>query len=296
MEITNLDTVRQIGEEYGWNDHQIEMALSTAIRMCYLEHDMLVEVDVNMQTGTIAARRRNGYGDRGVWIDINKPLLPSVSLFMHVMELMQWADGAPGRVLEGTVAGYRDGGVLYRTIDNLVIIPENLLSVMDYHQRPEVGDTQVIALCASYDDVSGLRVATRRGQEFVAAVTETFYPDCITGIWMGASNSWAVIRMHPDDMGQWLENGGVNVKHLQQTLGLRRITLIPEGEGESQEEREQSELRHFVNNAWKDCRIAELTPERIVLHTPLGDSDPRKMRTFTSMLKKIAPQRDQVIL
>jgi hypothetical protein len=113
---------------------------------------------------------------------------------------------------------------------------------------------------------------------------------------MGASNSWAVIRMLPDVMTQWLENGGVNVRHLQKVLGIRRITLIPQGQSENEQENLDSEIRHFVNNAWKACRIEQLAPDRIVIHTPLDSNDPRKLRTFTSMLKKIAPEREQVII
>jgi hypothetical protein len=296
MKIAALDTVKKIGEEYGWTRVQLESALSTAIRLCYIERDMLVEVDVNLDFGTISARRRNGYGDRGMWIDIERPILPSVSMFMEIMELMQWGDGAPGRVLEGEVTGFRDGGVIYRVQDNLVIVPENLLSVLDFHEKPPLGTKQVLALCASKDNASGMRIATRRGKEFVAAVAECYYPDCVTGIWMGASNSWAVIRMEAEDMSTWLEAGGVNVKHLQTVLGLRRITLIPQGHGATEQESRDMELKHFINNAWKACKIAQLTPERIVIHTPLDKQDPRKLRTFTSMLAKLTPEREQVIL
>lgn len=296
MQIANLEVVRKIGEEYGWGDATIEQALGNAIRLCYAERGMLVEVDVNMEEGTIAARRRNGVAERGLWVDIRDPIMPSVKMFMQIMEMQQWGDGSPGRIVEGQVAGFRDGGVIYRVAHNLVFVPENLLSVMDYHERPPLGETQAIALCASKDKVSGMRTGTRRGLEFVAAVMECYYSDCVSGIWMGASNSWAVIRMDPEVMSEWLENGGVNVQHLQKVLGVRRITLLPEGEGEDEQESRDNELRHFVNNSWKACQIRELTPERVVLFTPLDSNDPRKLRTFSSMLKKIAPEREQVIL
>ncbi|MAF31680.1 MAG: hypothetical protein VXY83_05415 [Pseudomonadota bacterium] len=296
MRVANIETVRLIGEEYGWTEAQIEQALASAIRLCYAEKDMLVEVDVNLKEQTIATRRRNGYGDRGVWIDIRDPLMPSVNMFMQIMEIHQWGDGAPGRVLEGEVAGYRDGGIFYRVGTKHVYIPENLLSVMDFHEKPALGTKQVLTLCASRDGVAGMRVGTRRGKEFVAAVMECYYPECISGIWMGASNSWAVIRMTAEHMSMWLENGGVNVRHLQNILGVRRITLLPEGEGETEEEMRANEIRHFVNNAWQACRVASITEDRIVIHTPIDNQDPRKVRTFTSMLKKIAPEREQVIM
>lgn len=296
MQIANLETVRTIGEEYGWPQPVIEQALANAIRLCYAERGMLVEADVNMEMGTISARRRNGEGNRGVWVDIRNPIMPSVKMFMQIMEMQQWGDGSPGRIMEGVVTGYKDGGVIYRCAHNMVYVPENLLSVSDYHNRPQLGDEQVVALTASKDKESGMRQGTRRGREFVAAVMEAYYPGCVSGIWMGASNSWAVIRMEAEVMTEWLENGGVNVKHLQDVMGIRRITLVPQGKGESEQEQRDNEIRHFVNNVWKACRIAELTPQRIVIYTPLDSNDPRKLRTFTSMLRKIIPERDQIVL
>lgn len=296
MQIANLENVRKIGEEYGWNDAVIEQALANAIRLCYAEKGMLVEVDVNMGEGSISARRRNGEAERGVWVDIRNPIMPSIKMFMQIIEMQQWGDGSPGRIVEGVVAGYRDGGVIYRVAHKLIYVPENLLSVLDFHEKPQLGENQVLALVASKDKDSGMRMATRRGVEFVAAVMEAYYPDCISGIWMGASNSWAVIRMRADVMSEWLENGGVNVQHLQKVLGVRRITLIPAGEDEDEQVARDGEIRHFVNNAWKACQIRELTPRRIVLFTPLDSNDPRKLRTFCSMLKKIAPEREQIVL
>lgn len=297
MNIVDIPTIRKIGEEYGWTERQLELALANAIRLSYVDRGMLVEVDVNLELADITVRRRNGFGEHGVWVDINNPILPTTKQLISTMELMQWGDGAPGRILEAEVAGFRDSGIIYRVQDDkFVFIPENLLSVMDFHEKPPVGTRHVIAMCASVEPTSKMRVATRRGKEFVAAVTEEYYPDCITGIWMGASNSWAVIRMKAEHMSAWLEKDGINVKHLQNVLGLRRITLIPDGKGESEQEKRDNEIKHFINNAWKACKIQALEPDRIVIHTPLEQQDPRKLRTFQSMLSKIAPEREQVIL
>ncbi len=297
MNIVDIQTIRKIGEEFGWTERQLELALANAIRLSYIDREMLVEVDVSLDLAAITVRRRSGYGEHGVWIDINNPILPSTKQLIGTMELMQWGDGAPGRILEAEVAGYRDGGIIYRVPDDkFVYIPENLISVMDFHEKPVVGSKQVITMCASVDPTSKMRVATRRGKEFVAAVTEEYYPDCISAIWMGASNSWAVIRMKPEHMSAWLEKDGINVKHLQTVLGLRRITLIPDGKGETEQEKRDNELKHFINNAWKACKIAQLDEKKIVLHLPLEAPDARKLRTFQSMLQKIAPEREQVIL
>lgn len=297
MNIVDIPTIKKIGEEFGWTDRQLELALSNAIRLSYVDRGMLVEVDVNFDLADITVRRRNGYGEHGVWVDINNPILPTTKQLISTMELMQWGDGAPGRILEADVAGFRDGGIIYRIQDEkFVFVPENLLSVMDFHEKPPVGTKQVLAMCASVEPTSKMRIATRRGKEFVAAVTEEYYPDCITAIWMGASNSWAVIRMKPEHMSAWLEKDGINVKHLQTILGLRRITLIPDGKGETEQERKDNEVKHFINNAWKACKIQALEPNRIVIHTPLEQQDPRKLRTFQSMLQKIAPEREQVLL
>jgi hypothetical protein len=297
MDILDIPAIRKVGEEFGWSDRQLEIALANAIRLAYLDRDMLVEVDVSLDLSSIAVRRRNGLAEHGVWVDVANPILPTPKQLLTTMELMQYGDGAPGRILDGEVAGYRDNGLIYRILDDkFVFVPENLISVMDFHEKPPVGTKQVLAMCASVDPVSKLRVATRRGKEFVAAVIEEYYPGSVSGIWMGASNSWAVIRMKPEQMSAWLEQDGINVKHLQQVLGLRRITLVPEGKGETEQERKDNELKHFINNAWKACKIAVMEPDRITLHTPLEQQDPRKLRTFESMLAKIAPERTLTIL
>jgi hypothetical protein len=297
VNIVDISTIRKIGEEYGWTEREVELALANAIRLSYLDRNMLVEVDVNLDLASITVRRRSGFGEHGVWIDITNPILPTTKQLIATMEMMQFGDGSPGRILEAEVAGYRDGGIIYRVQDDkFVFIPENLVSVMDFHEKPPVGTKQVLTMCASIDANSKMRVATRRGKEFVAAVTEEYYPDCITAIWMGASNSWAVIRMKPEHMSAWLEKEGINVKHLQQVLGLRRITLIPDGKGESEQEKRDNELKHFINNAWKALKIRQLEPNRIVLDLPIEPADPRKLRTFQSMLQKIAPEREQVLL
>lgn len=293
----DVPAIKDLGGKYGWPPRLLEMAVATAIRLSYLDKDMLAEADVNLALGTIAVRRRNGRGREGIWVDIDKPLLPTAPQVVATMELLQYGDGAPGRVLEGVVTGYQSSGVIYRIReDRHVLVPENLLSVTDVFNKPQLGAKQVLALIASTDEASKLRLATRRGREFVASVIEEYYPDCVSGIWTGASNSWAVIRMKPEHVTAWLEKGGINMKMMQQLLGLKRITLLPEGQGETPQERADNELKHFVNNAWKACRIMEITPARVVIHTPLDDQDPKKIRTFTSMLKKISPDREAVVV
>lgn len=287
------DAILKLGADYGWPERQLEMAMATTIRLMYLDQGMLAEVEVNLPEQSIAVRRRNGQGRTGHWVDIGKPLIPATAHILATMHLMQYGDGAPGRVLEGTVSGYRQGGVLYRIKpDKTVLIPENLLSVVDSFKPPAVGTSQILALLAGVDEGSGLRLATRRGREFIASVLEMYYPECVSGIWTGASNSWAVIRMKPEHVTAWLEKGGINLKTMQQILGLKRITLLPEGRGNTPQECADNELKHFVNNAWKACRIMELTPERVVINTPLDDQDPKKLRTFTAMVQKIVTDRD----
>lgn len=289
----DIPALKAIAEEFGWSPRVLEMAVANAIRLSYLDRNMIAEADVNLHLGTISVRRRNGGGAKGHWVDIENPLLPNRAQLVHTMELMQYGDGAPGRVLEGEVESYRDGGIVYRLRENKqVFVPENLLSVTDVFTKPAIGTKQIVALIASTDDASKMRLATRRGREFVASVIEEFHPNCVSGVWTGASNSWAVIRMKPEHVSAWLEKGGVNMKHMQGVLGLKRITLLPEGRGNTPEEALENEIKHFVNNAWKACIIREMTPAKLLIYTPLDDQNPKKIRTFTSMLKKIVTDRD----
>lgn len=282
--------------EYGWTPRRMELAMATAIRLAYLDRNMLAEVDVNIALNSVAVRRRNGGGSKGGWVDIAKPLMPTRNGLLLTMEMMQYGDGAPGRVVEGVVREVLPQGVVYGLRDNrTVLVPANLMSVNDTFQAPAVGTKQVLALVTGTDESTGHRMATRRGREFVASVLEEFHPHCVTGVWTGASNSWAVIRMSADDVTAWLEKGGINLKTIQALLGLKRITLMPEGKGNTPEERFENELKHFVNNAWKACLVRRITPEEITVYTPMDDQDPKKLRTFTSMLKKIVPDRNVVV-
>jgi hypothetical protein len=90
MNIVDIQTIRKIGEEFGWTERQLELALANAIRLSYVDRAMLVEVDVNLELAAITVRRRSGFGEHGVWIDINNPILPSTKQLIGTMELMQW--------------------------------------------------------------------------------------------------------------------------------------------------------------------------------------------------------------
>lgn len=293
LSVTDLPVMEA---EFGWDRRRLEIAMENAIRLAYLDRNMIAEADVNITYGTLAVRRRNGAGPKGEWVDIDSPLVPTRNELILTMEMMQYGDGAPGRVVEGVVESLRPDGIVYGMRDNRkVVVPDNLLSVHDTYNKPAVGTKQVLALIAGKDPATGFRLATRRGREFVASVLEEFQPECVSGVWTGASNSWAVIRMKPQNVSQWLENGGMNMKAMQALLGLKRITLIPEGKGETDEERFENELKNFVNNAWKDCLVRRITPEEVTVYTPIHDQDPKKLRTFTSMLKKIVPERNIVV-
>ncbi len=291
-----LPELQAMEAELGWPRRKVELAMETAIRLAYLDRNMVAEADCNLTHQTLAVRRRNGAGPKGEWVDIASPLIPNRSELILTMEMMQYGDGAPGRVVEGVVEELRPDGIVYGMRDNRkVVVPENLLSVNDTYNKPSLGTKQVLALIAGKDEATGHRLASRRGKEFVASVLEEFQPDCVSGVWTGASNSWAVIRMSAANVSNWLENGGMNMKAMQALLGLKRITLMPEGKGESEEERFENELKHFVNNAWKDCLVRRITPEEVTVYTPIHDQDPKKLRTFTSMLKKIIPDRNVVV-
>ncbi len=288
----SIPLLATMAADYGWPLRLVEMAAANAIRLEYLDRDMLAEADVNLTLGTLAVRRRNGGGPHGQWVDIDSPLLPTRRDIIHTMDLLQFGDGAPGRVVEATVQEHSPQGVIYRLGESRrILVPTDLLSVQDTFKRPDVGTKQILVMLAGTDTSTGCRMATRRGKEFVASVMEEFHPQCVSGIWTGASNSWAVIRMKPAHVSTWLEKGGINMKAMQQLLGLKRITLVPEGDGATPLERADNEIRHFVNNAWKACIVRHLTPEKVVIYTPLDDQDPKKIRTFTSMLSKIVSNR-----
>ena len=290
----NFAAIAELGAARNHSIFELEKALSTAIRLRHLDQKELVEVDVNIQSQTVAARKRVGQGRQGAWTEL-APLLPSRDEFMAALAMLQWGNGEPGQVLEANLVKVTPKGTfIYQTGENLVAVPADLQSVAQTQVAPKLGDEHLVVLCGGTDEETGYRRATRRGQQYVEAVVELYLPGSTSGVWLGASNSWALIRMEKEFMDSWLEKGGVNVRHLQDVLGLRRITLVPAGTVEDQTARENFEIKHFINNTWRHCKIIELTPTQVVLAQPVDAPDTRKVRTLTAMFHKFMPNRELI--
>ncbi|RUO69588.1 hypothetical protein [Idiomarina ramblicola] len=133
-------------------------------------------------------------------------------------------------------------------------------------------------------------------------------------LWMGASNSWATLRLNPSYMAMFLANSGTLHKELTKLLGLRRITVFEKSRVsnfQSAQMAERKEIKHFTNNSYQYLRVffGENDEVLFVLHEEPkenegslasdisqvsdgsdgfeGFNDPRKMRTFCSMFTKI---------
>lgn len=140
----------------------------------------------------------------------------------------------------------------------------------------------------------GRFAVSQRGWEHVKAVFDLLYPGVVGNgelgarIAMGASNSWLLAFVPPEHKSILLNQDGWFVKSLEKLLGLRRITLSATSRQIGHHAREK-EIREFTNDAFKALKLIELTGGIAHFLTDLSNTDPRKIRTFSSMFKKLFP-------
>ncbi|MDC7784425.1 hypothetical protein PQJ75_06900 [Rhodoplanes sp. TEM] len=146
-------------------------------------------------------------------------------------------------------------------------------------------------------DKDGVTQGTCRGERYVTDLFELVFPGGVvrrksngileSQMWMGASNSWAVVQMWPMQMTSFLAGGGWTTGWIASMAGLRRIT-ITQGYSTAGPYRFWRELREFVNNSWSGLDIEGKVGNIIIVRTSERDlADLRKKRTFESMFSKV---------
>jgi len=211
----------------------------------------------------------------------------------------------------------------FNIFDTEVLVKHSLLSIADYHRlfpnskfedheeelEAEDDEDFTDSTQQSHTLLNLLRTdkkyqyASNRGEEFITNVLRLFLPGMLhealgrsnprsKAVTMGGSNSWCVARVHPHAMNAALAGGGYMMLVLQKLTGIRRITLVPSYSIKNKLAR-SNELRHFVNNSWKDLQIHHDSPRSTVLDVGRIEKplDLRKMRNFVSMFEKIYPNK-----
>jgi hypothetical protein len=140
---------------------------------------------------------------------------------------------------------------------------------------------------------------TTRGEDYVRSFFRLVYPGGLVirqqreDLWLGSSNSWAVMRMHPLSMTSFLAGGGWMAPTVAEALLLGRVTVVPSYPHEGAF-RFISELRHFTNNGWEDLEIEQIQKDMVVFRGPVEDE--RKKRSFESMFMKVFPGYQPIVL
>lgn len=197
----------------------------------------------------------------------------------------------PGVVVFGEVVNVEVDRVLVSNGGRSFAIEENLLSTQSYLSRPFVGDLIVFSVKLSNG-------GSCRGEKFVRQVLGVFFPfdddeSLDLDVTLGASNSWAILKMPAADKGHILFGGGGFINQLTELLGLRRLTVI--GRYSDDEDGHLKEFKDFINSSWQAIKIDSFENGRIVLTFPVEDVeyfDERKMRTFKSMVNKVYPSHE----
>lgn len=129
-------------------------------------------------------------------------------------------------------------------------------------------------------------------RSYIAKETESQTASMWEGdLWVGASNSWVVMRLGEEDKSILLAAGGALQKELVELLMVRRVTLFQRTELDNAGDvatANLEEMRNFVNDSYKHLRIDLSDDQEVVFfHQDNPVADPRKNRTFLAMFKKI---------
>jgi hypothetical protein len=188
------------------------------------------------------------------------------------------------------------GNIVISGIGRKFLLLKNLVSVAWHHTPPAPGMIGLFVTRRS-DQI------TQRGPEYVSAIFDLFFPVKLdvedpTNVYLGASNSWAVIVTSEKKKGVLLANKGELVRQLQRLCGLRRITITTRS-GDF-----ESEVKNFINDGFQDIRDLAFDGSSVWGRLTVGADlrsfiaggssiyEDRKIRTFLSMWEKVFPGAD----
>jgi hypothetical protein len=109
-------------------------------------------------------------------------------------------------------------------------------------------------------------------------------------LWMGASNSWAALRLTGTYKSMFLASEGKLQKELVNGLGIRRLTAFEKcgvSDRVSAQLAERTEIRHFTNDAYSDLEVFFGENDEVLFAVNTDFVDPRKLRSFSSIFTKI---------
>lgn len=280
-----METLRQ---EYGWPVPHMEQAINTAVRLCYADTQDLVEVYVDHTLPWIAVRQRIGEGETGHWLDLEEVKLPTDEDVLDVMDMQQWGDGAPGRVVEATVMQVTPAGIVYHMREHLLFVPENLLPPRDKKKPPEPGKRQVVGLLSFPKKGEDMRPATRIGGDFVLGVMQLFAPNSVSMAWMGSSNTWTVLKIRREKWDLWSAEQGANLDYLKKICGLSFLTAFPASAATDPHQQMREDLTAFLRTLWPDVQADWEAADKLVVHSPPGTQEAQQ-RATASVLEKMLP-------
>ncbi|TNZ65809.1 hypothetical protein CGK42_24020, partial [Vibrio parahaemolyticus] len=143
----------------------------------------------------------------------------------------------------------------------------DLWSARDSNEGVEVGDTVAVCTRRGGDDVG-----TRCGPEFVTGVLDIFFPllendnDRKVDVYLGASNSMALIVARTHEKSRILAGGGELSKDLARILGVKRLLVTNSGFLSREEALFDSDamtsfVRNFINDFYSVCIIDRIDHE-----------------------------------
>ncbi|TDT92494.1 pentapeptide repeat protein [Azorhizobium sp. AG788] len=206
----------------------------------------------------------------------------------------------PGVLFVGSVVNDYGDRIDVKGLGRTFTLADNLLSANWLYNRPAVKEFGFFATRRNNQ-------ITQRGAQFVGAVADMLFPFALdttspTEVFMGASNSWAVLITSPAKKSGFLANGGAIARQVQRACGIRRITIT------TRSDNQESEIKNFVNDGYADIKEIEINGsivwgrlshgrDRLLELLNIGDSvyQDGKVKTFIAMWTKVFPEFDIIV-
>jgi hypothetical protein len=194
-----------------------------------------------------------------------------------------------GTLLVGEICEVCESYILVKADTKTFRINNDLIAVNMFNLKPTIGELLIFA-ALKYEH------GTARGKKFISQVLNLFFPYDSTEdeskpeVTNAASNSWSIIEMNERGISYILKNKGVLFKQITEISGLRRATIVRKRKDDS-DRYDQHQFADLINNTWSALKIVNFSLNYIELEcqTSSLNVDPRKLRTFFSMLKKLYP-------
>jgi len=183
------------------------------------------------------------------------------------------------------IAEYRGNDAIYALPPcQHLLVPEDLRAINDLHNKPPKGTHHYLGILSATDPDTGIRHATRKGPVFITSMFESFAPGSITGTWLASGGTWGIVRAHHHRAPKLRKR----VRHFQQLLGLKRLSIIETGRGDTPEAIAADEFHKAVHVLLFKSSVANYSGDTALIHVAQYPLKAGQKAFITSLFPNIA--------